>query len=162
MAPLDYSKWDKIGKEEEQDDKDDRGLERLRPDQATQRRFREHIARLRPRASEREAELFSHFIVAQDKGDKSDNCHIHVGIIQLTSECPDLLAESAVDFLAELAQEMADSRPDERVGGEAQLKRDAKLVLGALNTAAACRQFGTVAFFSQVCTPANEQAEQLN
>ena len=98
------------------------------------------------------------FISVADRGDETNNIYRYNDIIACCTQCAsELLNQPMVDALCELHKAIVNALPSSTLqdsrSGHAD-KRDARLLMEAINTLEACRRVPNVTvFFEELCTP---------
>lgn len=169
----DYSKWDHLDDDSDDETKDKRDQPLLEDrktlairerDVATQRRFEEHLAKFVPTEVPKERRtVVSRFVAVCDKGsEKQSNIFRYGDIIAVTGGYSSvLLTLPMVNALCKLQKDMVNSVKG--TSSSNPVIQDAQLLMDAINTLEACRRVPNVTnFFEAVCRPSqSDHAKEL-
>ena len=172
-SALSYSRWDQLDVSDDDDDDDGaagdgpanamlaarKTAAQHERDGATAARFvsyMERFASAEVPATRRT--ISARFISVADRGDEPNNIYRYNDIIACcTQYAAELLSQELVDALCELHKAIVNALPSSALqesSADLVERRDARLLMEAINTLEACRRVPNVTvFFEELCTP---------
>lgn len=80
----------------------------------------------------------------QDRGNEACNTHCHEAILLTLAHAPELMSQELIDICLAACRDDWD-----------------RVLMESVNTVIACKEFGSLELFSQICTPTTEEAKKV-